>query len=125
MDQKGEDYHRDAVFAEGGHHQHEDELHDIKFVYPGIYYEKCNLYRHDSRTIAKSWMVRDERYKYVYCPDVHDELYDLRSDPQERLNLIGGETYLPVIARLKDRLLKWFSDTVDQVPEAEDSRQFP
>ena len=94
-------------------------------MHPGIYYEKCNLYRHDPRTMAKAWMVRDERYKYVYCPDVFDELYDLQSDPQERKNLIQDEAYRPIVAGLKDRMLKWFSDTVDQVPEQEDSRRFP
>jgi len=65
-------------------------------------------------------MIRTERYKYIWSSDGNSELYDLRSDPDERCNIIGEH---PDIADDLDRLLtEWRSSfeaasPTDQVPE--------
>uniref|UniRef100_A0A6Q2ZPK0 Sulfatase N-terminal domain-containing protein n=1 Tax=Esox lucius TaxID=8010 RepID=A0A6Q2ZPK0_ESOLU len=41
------------------------------------------------------------------------ELFDLRSDPEETVNLAGDSALAPVLASLRDRLVKWQWDTGD------------
>lgn len=58
-------------------------------------------------------MVRTERYKLVcrYAPhDIYgDELFDLAQDPREKVNRIGEESLVPVIALLRESLESHFA----------------
>jgi arylsulfatase len=51
-------------------------------------------------------MVRDERYKYSFYAGGGKELYDLREDPQEMINLAGNELYKDVISALHEALIR-------------------
>lgn len=58
-------------------------------------------------------MIRTSTAKYVYSPHGMDELYDLVSDPHERVNLIDAPGYHDVRADLRKRLLDWMTATDD------------
>ena len=70
--------------------------------------------------------VRTDRWKYIRYPhgdggpDRHPaELYDIRSDPDERHNLIADERYAPVVDRLRadlDRLIREADGLPDSMP---------
>jgi uncharacterized sulfatase len=55
----------------------------------------------------------DGRHKLVVNLLASDELYDLRDDPGEIVNLIDAADSAPVRDRLHDRLLEWMSQTRD------------
>ena len=123
LNPKTPDKHRSYIFAEGGHNPDESHLDELqKDSYHGIYYEKVMLYHYDPLTISKAWMVRDERYKYIYCPDEFDELYDLKEDPNETKNIADLDEHKQTIAEMKNRLLKWLSYTADRVPDKQNPR---
>ena len=67
-------------------------------------------------------MVRTEKYKYIHCPEEHDELYDLRADPTELNNLANDPAMAGVRAEMKDRLLRWLTRTSNLVPNQWDKR---
>lgn len=77
--------------------------------------------------------LRTHRWKYsVRCPDtdangrlvsqagantyVEDCLYDLRADPWELTNLIGGPAYAAITADLRKRLLKRMTAVGEKKP---------
>jgi len=119
------DQHRQVVFGEGGHNVDEAHIHDIATDYGGVYYHKHHLWRVDPLVMAKAWMARDDRYKFIYCPDEFDELYDMQADPGETNNLAADPAMADVVAGMKDRLLAWLSRTADQIPEDEDRCGWP
>jgi arylsulfatase A-like enzyme len=59
-------------------------------------------------------MIRTPAHKYVHrYPHGPHELFDLTSDPDERVNLVDEESSRPVVAELRQRLAEWFSRYVD------------
>ena len=117
------DRHRDAVFAEGGHRPHETQSIEPLFPEESIYHVKTRVQQEDPSTVAKAAMVRTESWKYVSRLAGGDELYDLAADPGELLNRIDDPTLTRVRADLRERLLRWFVETSDQVPRAQDPRR--
>lgn len=57
--------------------------------------------------------VRNERYKYAWSPHDIEELYDLDTDPGERVNRAGDPELATVQADLKRRLFEWMTDEGD------------
>jgi uncharacterized sulfatase len=57
--------------------------------------------------------VFDGRYKLAVHLNSGDELYDLREDPDEMVNLIACDRLRPVRDGLHDRLLRWMNETRD------------
>jgi arylsulfatase A-like enzyme len=57
--------------------------------------------------------LRDERYKYIYYHGVWDiaELYDLRTDPDERHNLIGVPAQAERVTAMRNRLFDRLTET--------------
>jgi arylsulfatase A-like enzyme len=51
-------------------------------------------------------MLRTPEWKYAYYVDDTPELYDLRADPPEVVNLAGHPEYREVEERLRRRLLE-------------------
>lgn len=67
-------------------------------------------------------MIRDTRYKYVHrYPYGENELYDLLSDPGERINLAGDVTLSDITAEYKHKLELWFLANVN--PEIDGTRE--
>ena len=124
-DSDAADEHREAVFGEGGHNIDESYIHDIATAYGGVYYHKHHLWQEDPKVMAKAWMVRDEQYKFIYCPDEFDELYDMAADPGETTNLADDPAMAETVQRMKYLLLEWLSRTADQIPEDEDRCGWP
>lgn len=128
LDPAAPDCHRDAVFAEGGHNL--DETYCFENYPPredtrvyGIYEAKITLpQRRDPIVMAKTLMVRTPRYKYIYCPDEFDELYDLQTDPRETRNIINAPGSAPIRNEMKEMLLRWMLRTNDAVPMNRDNR---
>lgn len=57
-------------------------------------------------------MVRSQRWKYVHDPTGDkDELYDLRSDPQEFRNCVDDPENTSIVKHMKDKLLDWSIET--------------
>ncbi|MEK7395517.1 MAG: sulfatase-like hydrolase/transferase [Candidatus Poribacteria bacterium] len=118
---KGEaSHHRDCVFAEGGHLP--DEIHCYEPLIEGIYYDKVRLPLRDPKVFSKAVMVRNERYKYIYCPDDMDELYDLVSDPQEINNIANNPSMENVMRELRDKIAGWLLRSSDSPPLEWDKR---
>ncbi len=62
-------------------------------------------------------MVRTESWKYIYNPCFEDELYDVVSDPGELRNLADKLGYKHVLRRMKERMVRWLSQTGDTIGE--------
>ena len=60
--------------------------------------------------------------KYVMRLYEKDELYDLEKDPKELVNRIDETEYQGDIAKMRSRLLQWYMETADWVPNRKDPR---
>jgi arylsulfatase A-like enzyme len=115
--------HRNAVFAEGGHRPCEQHcLEDLFLPASNLYHHKTRVQREDPTLLGKSTMVRTCDWKYVRRTCDPDELYDLRADPREELNLADRAEYADIIRRMRDRMLDWYIETCDVVPLEHDVR---
>jgi len=102
--------------------EYEDDISEID---EGVYYEKTMLPRkHGGKVFAKTAMVRNRKFKYIYCPDDINELYDLEGDPQELHNLAGKPEVRSIEQTLRDEILPWLLRTGDSVPYKWDQRKF-
>jgi arylsulfatase A-like enzyme len=68
-------------------------------------------------------MVRDRRWKYVWNASCEDELYDLDTDPGERVNRAGDAKCASELSRLRGRLAAWMTDTHDVLMNGSVRRQ--
>jgi arylsulfatase A-like enzyme len=120
------DEHRDAVFCEGGRlhgERHCMELESFDHQVPsGLYWPRVNLQTSEGPEHTKAVMCRTVDFKYVRRLYEQDELYDLRTDPQELHNRIDDPSLATVLAQLKERLLTFYLKTSDVVPHDTDLR---
>ena len=117
---------RDFVTCEGGRlaeERHCDEFHDSPGGAPEgfVYWPKVKA-QTDDAAHAKAFMLRGERYKYVSRITGEDELYDLKSDPQEKRNRIGDPALAHVVIDMQRQMLRWLQETADVVPFEHDAR---
>jgi len=112
------DEHRDAVFCEGG--RLEGDIHASEW--DEHYADGRNLYaprialQREVPAHTKAVMCRTKTHKLVRRLYEMDELYDLKKDPGELENRSGDKGLAAVEAGLKERMLKWFLETGDDVP---------
>ncbi|WP_019420993.1 sulfatase-like hydrolase/transferase [Paenibacillus sp. OSY-SE] len=60
-------------------------------------------------------MIRRGDYKYVFnCGDI-DELYNLRDDPHELVNLVGHTSYADMLADMRQALASWMKEHDDSL----------
>jgi arylsulfatase A-like enzyme len=117
--------HRDAVFCEGGRRSSEDHCSDREC---GAHTHTENLYWPRVRTQQempaqdKAVMCRTSAFKYVRRAGGDDQLFDLRSDPEERHNRIHDPALADTLASLRERMLDGLIDTADIVPRKLDGR---
>ena len=113
--------HRDYVHCEGGRREDEthcmDGGHNKLFWYWARTSEQMKMPQH-----TKAVMIRNHHYKYVKRLYEKDEFYDLKSDPQERLNVIEQPEYKVIIDQFKVALSNFMLETCDQVPYQRDER---
>ncbi len=64
-------------------------------------------------TLYSQRMIRTDNWKYVYNPADWDELYDLQSDPCEKMNLAEDPACAHILALMKKRLIQWMEKTGD------------
>jgi len=68
-------------------------------------WRKSSFYAYWGRR-TKHYGVRTERYKLVICHTGERELYDLKTDPQERRSEIGNPEYAAVVKEFEAELKK-------------------
>ena len=118
---------RDFVCCEGGrlaNELHCDEFHSFgdRGVHQFHPYWPRLAAQVDNVAHGKGTMLRTGRYKYVARLYEQDELYDLDADPWEQVNRIQDPALAPVAAQLQYRLMKWYMETADTVPNDYDDR---
>ncbi|MFX0081206.1 MAG: sulfatase-like hydrolase/transferase [Candidatus Hodarchaeota archaeon] len=119
--------HRDAVFCEGGRlygEKHAMELESTSALIPGgLYWPRVSLQITDDGPYhGKAVMCRTKDFKYIRRLYEEDELYDLRSDPEEQINVIDDSKYKDILISLRERMLTWYVETCDVVPFETDWR---
>jgi len=120
--------HRDQVLCEGGKLPGEFARvpGEMKGEFPkkeGQYWPKQSLSYDDARHMARSTMLRTERYKLIKRVGVADELYDLEQDPQELCNRYDDPSCAGPRAELEARLLETLLETGDAIPAGLDQRE--
>jgi choline-sulfatase len=113
---KGEvDTHRDVVFAQGGYDSREPQAFEEKISSPetpitGIYFDKIEISHQYPYTTCRTTMIRTKEWKLNIrsIPEAKQELYNLKEDPQEFVNLIDESKYSDIIKSLKEQLLYWY-----------------
>ncbi|MGB8454601.1 MAG: sulfatase-like hydrolase/transferase [Anaerocolumna sp.] len=119
-----------AVFCEGGYNPNEKHCNE---GYPKegtafmsdkhtIYYPKGLQQFEHPGSVARTSMIRTLEYKLVMRSLGKSELYDLRKDPKELVNLSDNREYETIKKSLELRLLNWYIETSDVVPFEEDLR---
>ncbi|MEM6458439.1 MAG: sulfatase-like hydrolase/transferase [Planctomycetota bacterium] len=68
-----------------------------------------------SHCLMSQRMYRQGRWKYVFNAGDMDELYDLKTDPHERVNLSADDESHPELPRLRDGLYAWMREYGDQL----------
>ncbi|MDR9431937.1 MAG: sulfatase-like hydrolase/transferase [Natronomonas sp.] len=72
-------------------------------------------YHGEPETLYTQRMVRTERFKFVFNGPDRNELYDLREDPHELINIADHPEYEDERRSLARRLGKWMQATDDNV----------
>lgn len=121
------DEHRDAVHCEGGRRIGETQASEMQSMSAntdtGLYSPRLRLQITDAHPYhSKAVMTRTRDFKYVLRLYETDELYDLRRDPDERINVVDDPAFACVLADMKDRTLRWLHETSDVVPRDTDRR---
>jgi arylsulfatase A-like enzyme len=104
---------RDSTYAEVGSRQPlppggpqaalRDALAGVSYDVP---LEQLPLVESGTFFLSRGRMLRTPEWKYAHYVDDTPELYDLRADPQEVVNLAGHPEYREVEERLRRRLLE-------------------
>lgn len=90
-----------------------------------IYYPKVKLQGDEPDTICRAVMIRTSDYKLIRRTDDISELYDLKNDPHELVNLSGEDGCREIESELNERLLIWYMRTADAAPWGRDYRGHP
>ncbi len=56
---------------------------------------------------ARAYMVVTDRWKYVFYERLRPQLFDLRNDPQELVDLGADSGHQPTLRDMADRLFEW------------------
>jgi arylsulfatase A-like enzyme len=120
-----------VVFAEGGYDPHEPHCFEGKpedglYASPeAIYFPKAQQQQEQPQSVCRATMVRSGSHKLVRRTSGQHELYDLAADPLELNNLYGHAAYGTVQGALEGRMLDWYVNSADVVPQVPEPRGFP
>lgn len=101
---------KEAVFAGGGHEaamRRRFPAQADAMLARGPLSDKQRTYLECPEAMARAKMVRTREWKLVARETGDDELYDLRGDPRELVNLHGRPGYGRVELELQRRLIGW------------------
>ena len=118
----GEDVHKDAVFCEGGRIHKETWAMERGHGKASLYWPRLHEQGKEEAQHTKATMIRMGNLKYVKRLYEKDELYDLVQDPKELHNVIEDEAYREQILMMKERMLTFYQETGDIVPNRKDRR---
>ena len=57
---------------------------------------------------AKAWMVRTDRWKYIFYEGFEPQLFDLENDPQELVDRGADPACHAILIEHHDQLFEWF-----------------
>lgn len=118
----GDEVHKDAVFSEGGRIHGEYWAMERGHNQDSDYWPRLDTQSSEGPEHTKAVMIRMGNYKYVYRLYEKDEFYNLELDPKELHNAIDEPQYENDIMKMKLRILDWFVETGDIVPNRKDPR---
>lgn len=112
--------HKKCVFATGGVEEHAIPK---ALPYTDAHYTEHPQYYWKQRTMidypfsmARSKMVRTDKWKLVFRVDGTKELYDLENDPDELRNVSSDPKNAAIISELMEQLLMWAIRTETDYP---------
>ncbi len=119
----GSDFHKDAVFCEGGRDHGDIPSMEIGHKDPrDMYWPRISTQQEEGPQHTKATMIRMGNLKYVQRLYEKDELYDLEKDPKEMVNVIDDPSYAAEVLKMQKRMLQWYQETADWVPNRKDIR---
>lgn len=118
----GSDVHKDAVFCEGGRIHKETWAMETGHQRTSPYWPRLSEQCKEGPEHTKATMIRMGNLKYIKRLYEKDELYDLEKDPYELNNVIDEDIYALDILKMKDRMLTFYQETGDIVPNRRDKR---
>jgi len=119
---EGAKFHKDAVFCEGGRIHGEVWAMEGGHKPDSLYWPRLSTQSQEGPEHTKAVMVRMDHYKYVKRLYEKDEFYNLDADPHELYNEIDNEDYKEIIFKIKMRLLDFYMETADTIPNKKDLR---
>lgn len=120
---KGDDEHKDAVFSEGGRVHGDRPSMELGHDSPeDMYWPRLNVQHKEGPQHTRATMIRMGSLKYTMRLYEKDELYDLAKDPDELHNEIDNPAYEGKLCEMKERMLSWYQETADWVPDRRDLR---
>lgn len=118
----GDENHKDAVFCEGGRIHGEEWAMEKGHGPESTYWPRLDTQSSEGPEHTKATMIRMGNLKYVKRLYEKDELYDLEKDPYELNNIIDDKEYHEEVLKMKDRMLTFYQETGDIVPNRRDLR---
>jgi arylsulfatase A-like enzyme len=119
---EGDEEHKDAVFCEGGRIHGEVQAMEKGHGPESLYWPRLSTQASEGPEHTKAVMIRMGDFKYIERLYEHNELYDLKNDPWELRNLAADPKYAEMIMDFKERLLRFYMETTDFVPNKRDKR---
>lgn len=103
---------RDAVFADGGHEEEMLKRYSVELLNRSSRRDaKQETYCRYPDTMARTKMVRTDRFKLVMRLKGGNELYDIKDDPYEMNNLWGDPAYNSVVMKHMQKMIEWCIET--------------
>lgn len=114
--------HKGFACCEGGRVHKEVQAMEKGHGPESAYWPRLSTQSSEGPQHTKACMIRMGDYKYTMRLYEKDEFYDLKNDPMELNNCIDDEVYKDQIMKMKLRLLTWYMETGDYVPNRKDKR---
>jgi arylsulfatase A-like enzyme len=118
----GDEFHKDAVFCEGGRNHGEEQAMEKGHGPESPYWPRLSTQYSEGPEHTKALMCKMGNFKYIMRLYEMDELYNLEEDPMEINNLIEKEEYQDIIKEMKNRVAYFYMETADNVPRGRDKR---
>ncbi len=119
----GDDVGKDAVFCEGGRGFGDRPAMELGHDDPhDVYWPRISTQHEEGANHTRATMIRMGKLKYTMRLYERDTLYDLELDSHEQTNRIDDPAYAERLSQLRARLLVWYQQTADWVPNRKDLR---